>query len=317
MKMKMRKTILQILLLTVCLTAFGQAKKPTLMVVPSDTWCIENGFTKQFQIDGETKTVPDYEAALQGNGDLKIAITTIGTLMSDRGFPLKDMEQTLKSISLSEAEDMATTSKTGASVEESPLDIINKRAKSDIILDLYWKEVPSGPRKALTFNLRALDAYTNKQIAGVNGTSEPSMTSELSELLTAAVIGGIDNFNNQMMTYFTDMADKGREVGLNVRIWEGSPVNLESEVKGSVLTDLIEDWVADNTVKGVYNLADATESMMTFEQVRIPLYDANERALDTRRWARGLANILRSKGLNVKLNMRGLGLATIIIGEKE
>ena len=305
------------MMLAVCLASSGQAKKPTLMVVPSDTWCIENGFTKQLQIDGETKTVPDYEEALQVSGDLKIAITTLGTLMANRGFPLKDMEQTIKSLNIASAEDMATTSKKGESVDESPLDIIKKRAKCDIILDLYWKEIPSGPRKALTFNLRALDAYTNKQISGINGTSEPTMTAELSEMLSAALIGGIDNFNNQVMNHFTDMAANGREVGLNLRVWDNSEVNFESDVKGKVLSDIIEDWVAANTVKGVYSLSDATETMMTFEQVRIPLYDKDERAIDTRRWARGLVRELRSKGLNVKVNMRGLGLVTLIIGEPE
>ena len=36
--------ILPVMLLCTVL-AFGQAKKPTLMVVPSDNWCITNGYT--------------------------------------------------------------------------------------------------------------------------------------------------------------------------------------------------------------------------------------------------------------------------------
>ena len=312
----MKKILTLALCLAMCLMANGQAKKPTLMVVPSDTWCFEHGYSKQMDIDGETKTVPDYEKALLENSDLKIVTTKLGSLMQDRGFPLKDMEQTLKSLNTQNAEDMVTTSKRSAGISETPLDRIKKRAKCDIILDLYWKEVYSGPRKSLTFNLRALDAYTNKQIAGVNGTSEPTMTAELSEMLTAAVQGSIDNFNNDLMAYFTDMSENGREVALNVRVWDDSPTNLESEVGGDMLSNVIEDWVSDNTVKGVYSLADATETMMTFEQVRIPLYNKDNRALDTRRWAMGLMGMLRSKGLDVKLTMRGLGLATIIIGEK-
>lgn len=132
-------------------------------------------------------------------------------------------------------------------------------------------------------------------------------------MLKSAMVGGIDNLNNGLMDYFTKMSESGREVALNINIFEDSGLTLEDEVKGEVLTDMIENWVADNTVNGVYNLADATESMMQFDQVRIPLYDKNERALDTRRWARGLARHLQSKGVGTKLTMQGLGKATVII----
>ena len=35
----MKKFILSLGLAILCLTAMGQAKKPTLMVVPRDNWC--------------------------------------------------------------------------------------------------------------------------------------------------------------------------------------------------------------------------------------------------------------------------------------
>ena len=55
---------------------------------------------------------------------------------------------------------------------------------------------------------------------------------------------------------------------------------------------------------------------MYFEQVRIPLVNAQGRALDTRRWARGLVEKLRQMGITSKLMVKGLGQATIVIGEK-
>ena len=45
--------------------AFGQAKKPTLMVVPSDNWCITNGYSIQFDNQGTVETIPDYKRAFQ------------------------------------------------------------------------------------------------------------------------------------------------------------------------------------------------------------------------------------------------------------
>ena len=312
----MKKAILTCVALFVSVMAFSQAKKPTIMVVPSKTWCNDMGYTKTFDTNGGSTVAPDYERAFLENGDLKVAITTIGSMMTDLGFPLKDMEQNLSALSLTRAETAAKTSKSGSEVALTPLDIVNARAKSDIIFELYWKVNSRGPRSTLTYNLRALDAYTNKQIAATNGTSDPSISSELSVLLQEAVNASMGQMEEQLMKHFDDMGRNGREVALVVEKWESSPYDLESEFGGKELSELIEDWMGENTVNGVYNTLDATEDKMEFEQVRIPLYGANNRQTDTRQWARGLVNFLKSKGVDSKLNMRGLGHATITIGEK-
>ena len=83
---------------------------------------------------------------------------------------------------------------------------------------------------------------------------------------------------------------------------------------------LIEDWVSDNTMKGRFSTSDATETMMLFEQVRIPLYyerNGQQRALDCRRWTKGLKKYLSSEfEIDSKLMMKGLGQAQLIIGGK-
>ena len=206
----MKKTILTCVALLASVMAFSQAKKPTIMVVPSLTWCNEMGYTKTFDTNGGSKTVADYERAFLENGDMKVAITTIGSMMGDMGFPLKDMEQNLNALSQSRAETTARTSKSGSDVEQTPLDIINARAKSDIIFDLYWKVNVRGPRRTLTYNLRALDAYTNKQVAAANGTSDPSISSELAVLLQEAVNASMGKIEEQLMKHFDDMGRNGK-----------------------------------------------------------------------------------------------------------
>ena len=315
--MNMKRIWLLFAALCCAVGAFSQAKKPTLMVVPGDVWCNENGFVKHFDNMGENQVVPDYVKAFQNSGELKVAITTIGSMMQQRGFPLKDMEQTVKSLANASAEDMATTSKNGEGLAESPLDLLKKRAKSDIILELYWKVNKIGMRKSLTFNLRALDAYTNKQVGALSGTTEPTISETTELMLQGAVEGGMDQLNSELMTYFTDMANKGREVALNIKVWNDSPKNLEDDLNGGTLADFIEEWVSNHTVNKSFSLLDATENMMNFEQVRIPLYlPGTEVALDTRRWAKDLSKELAAKGIANKLMMKGLGEATIVIGGK-
>jgi len=56
---------------------------------------------------------------------------------------------------------------------------------------------------------------------------------------------------------------------------------------------------------------------MLFEQVRIPLYDANNRPVDTRGWARDLQRMLKDRyRVDSKLMTKGLGQASIVVGEK-
>ena len=145
--MKLRFLSLAMLFLA-CLTAFGQAKKPKLMVVPSDAWCKEHGYMQNFDNQGSVEQIPDYRQALLNNKDLNNVIAKIGVLMADLGFPLVSMEQTMKSINNLTAEDNLIRSKTsGASMTESPLDRLRRVAKADILLQIDWTVSEMGPKK--------------------------------------------------------------------------------------------------------------------------------------------------------------------------
>lgn len=296
--------------------AFSQAKKPTLMVVPSDLYCNQHGYTQTFNNQGQKEIVPDYKRAIQNDPQLLTGITVIGQMMADRGFPLKLMEQELKNLNQESAEDALLTSKSGADVAETPVDRLKKTSKSDIILQVTWLVNKTGPKYSLTFNLLGIDAYTNKQIAACQGTGEPTFSAELPVLIEESIANHLETFTTQLQNHFDDMFENGREITLRCKKWDDSEFDFESEFNGDELSDIIEDWVSANTVKGRFNTSDATENFMYFEQVRIPLFDENQRATDARRWARGLINKLKSYGVPAKLMMKGLGQATIIIGGK-
>lgn len=309
--------------LMLCISAFGQAKRPSIMVVPSDSWCVKKGYVQEFDNMGTKQIVPDYRAALQNDSDLRFAITKIGEMMSERGFPLKDLEASLKSLQEQAAEDAMLTSKQGSDVAESPIDKLKKVAKSDIVMDLEYTVNQIGPKKSLTFNLRGLDAYTDKQVAAATGTGTPSFTPELAILIEEAVLGHIDNFNAQLQAHFDDLFAKGREIVVRIKVWGDAEYDLESEFGDDDLElgQIIEDWLADNAVNGAFNTVDATENMMLFEQVRIPMVtttsDGKERQVDARRWVGGLRKYLKDNfEIESKLMMQGLGQAQLVIGSK-
>lgn len=312
------KKFLVIIILSVCSgSLFGQAKKPTIMIVPSDNWCITNGFFTEFDNQGQKVKVSDYKRALQENADLIKVIASINSLMSERGFPLKNLESVLKSLESQSAEDAMLTSKTGSSTSESPIDKLKKTAKADIWMQLTWTVKTMGPKVSVDFVLTGIDAYTDKQIAGADGTGPASFTADVSTLLSEAVLAHIDGFNSKLQMHFDDMFANGREVILRIKKFDSFDGDLESEYGGSELGSIIESWVSENTVQGRFNTTDATENAMLFEQVRIALYDATNKAQDARSWAKGLQKMLKEKyQIESKLMTRGLGQAQIVIGEK-
>lgn len=300
-------------------TMYGQAKKPTIMILPSDNWCEQRYFMTEFDNQGTKQKVPNYKQAFQEDTELNLVISQIGSLMIDRGFPLKNAEQELKAIEAREAEMNMTSSKTsGSSVSESPLDKLKNKAKADILIQIWWKVNKSDVGKSISFEINAYDTYTSKLIASASGTGAPNAQDIVPILIQKAVLEKVDAFNTQLQGHFDDMFKNGREIRLTVRKWDSWENDLEKEVDGIELTEHIENWVRDNTVSKRYNVSDASENLMSIEQVRIPLLDESGNPIDARQFTRGLQKHLKGSpyGYDVKLLTRGLGEAILILGEK-
>ena len=300
-------------------SVFAQAKKPTLMILPSDNWCVQRYFISEYDNQGTKMKVPNYKQAFQEDAEIGQVISKIGSLMIDRSFPLKDAEQEIKNLEQQSAEDAMTTSSTGsAALAESPLDKLKKRAKADILIQIWWSVNKTEAGRSVNFTLEAFDAYTSKRIAASTGTGSVSTTEVIPVLLQQAVNSNIDPFVAQLQAHFTDMFDNGREITVRIKRWQNWANNLETEFGGKELSDVIDDWFKKNTVKGRFNSSDVTENLMTLEQVKIPIYDLQGKALDARLFLRDLQKLLKSGPYNIdsKLMIRGLGEASLVLGEK-
>lgn len=301
------------------LTEVAMGKKPSIMVVPSDVWCIQQGYYTEVDNQGQTERVPDYARALQSDPNLLLVISKIGELMAERGYPLSDLEAALKSIREEETDMMVLTSKdTGSELAETPMEQLNRVAKADIWMQMTWSENHMGPRVSVSFNLQGKDAYTGKQIAASSGTCPAIFASmlDLPVYLAENVGANIEPFNNQLMAFFDDMSQNGREVRLTCRCWDDAGYDFESDFDGEELGFLIEDVVAETTANNKYTL-DASQNKLNFTQVRIPLVDERGRDLDARRWANKIKRMLKEKyNLESKLISKGLGHAILILGGK-
>ena len=316
----MKKYIFTLVMALVALVASAQIKKPELMVIPSDVWCISNGYYTEVENMGTTVKVPNYKQALQENVGLKLAIAKLNDLMAERQFPLKSLEQEIKNLEQRRMEDNLTTSKAGNDLAESPLDEVARTAKCDIILELTWDVKDFGPKHSLSYILEGRDAYTSKSIGAASGTGAPSFTADVDVLLEEAIVANMDNFNNRLLDHFTEMQTIGREISLDIKVFANNAagIDLETEFGDDELLDVINNWLQLNTVQGRFTMPYASENVANFTQVRIPVYDERGRAVDANGFAKGLAKMLKKEPYNIpsKVLVKGLGRAVIILGEK-
>ena len=293
-------------------------KKPTIMILPSDNWCEMRYFMTTYDNQGTKVKTPDYQLAFQQDTEIGPVISKVGGLLTALDYSIKDAEQEIKKINLKTAEDNVTFSKTsGATLVESPLDLLKRRIKSDVLIQISWQMNKETFGRSITFNLEAFDTYTSKRIASSTGTTAAS-SDPVPIILEQAVKDRIAEFDALMVKWYKDQQTHGREIVLTIRCWDNWENDLETEFEGEELTDCIQDWLKTHCVDGNYNLSDGTESFAQFEQVRIPLLDERGNALDARGFATQLRKHLNKPPYNFpsKVMQRGLGEAILVLGEK-
>ena len=300
--------------------ASAQAKKPTIMIFPHDVWMTDHNYMDEITVQGRKKRVPRYEDAFQTDRDINNVVAKIGEMMTERGMNLESLAEMTRSIDENSAiDEFVESSTSGASMAESAYDRIMNTAKSDIRVYVDWKINQTGPRRSVTYTLTGRDAYTGKQIANASGTGQPSISAETAVLLEEAVLENMDQFVSQLQAHFDDLLANGREIAVSVRLFDnGSGLSFEDEYDGDELSQIIDDWMNENTVQHRYSLKSSSATRLEFNQVRIPLYDERGRAMDAKRFVNQLRKFLQAQpyGIVSKDNTRGLGHGIIILGEK-
>ncbi len=323
----MKKSIvIAALLLAFQFVGWSQAKKPTIMVVPADAFCERYGYVQQANAMGQTVSSPDYSRAMKENADIRTLVAAMADFMAKNDFPIQSLEQELKRLQTEDAElAMMTGKNSGAEVDETPLERLRRSAKADIILDLDYEVHRIGPQKQVTFNLQAIDAYSSKIISGNTGASTAANV-PLTSLLEECVLSFKDNFLSGLQHYFDDLFANGREISVTLLRYNNCPVDFEEEyeVNGEEyeLAEIIEAWMADNTVEGRFTTAAKSANRLRFNQVRIPLYAQNmngrDVAIDAEAFVKPLVRMLKKAPykLTVGSAPRGLGDVWITIGDK-
>lgn len=295
--MKLSSFILSCLLLflpgVVMSTSAQTAKKPKIIIVPSDALLNKMGLLNQSEDMGEVNYVANYKKFFLDD-EAKACISKFNEMMADRGYPMISLESELKKVQSGKKLTVA----------------------SDIKVGLNYNIKKRGPEKLLYAEFEAVDNYSSKPVAAASGESSPAIGVTTINLLQEAVLSNFDKFCNSLQSYFDDVIANGRETSLSL---VASDIDLTEDNGGKSILDETEEWLKASCVNGAYSLDSEEENKLDFSQARIPLFDAQGKGMDARNFYKGLVKHLNSflapRGLKAKAKSEGLGDVTITISQ--
>lgn len=287
---------------------------PHVMVVPDLIYCKGHDFVQQFDNNGTTEIIPDYERALSEDPSLHSVLTQIAQLITDRNADIVIVDL-LEAINNAKA-DAAMAAANQGDMAESVEEAIIRNSEADILVKVQFDLLKHGPQYQVSYTLTGTDAYTNRMFAPIEGMGEPSTSANPVLLLREAVYQNMDAFLQKMLDYYKGMQTKGRMVAFDIKS-TGSGVDMNTKVGQYALHEVIEDFLFDNSVDG--NGLERVKSGTTFMQyqgVYIPLVSTirgRQRKQGAKDVANKLVNMLEEKGIAADYKVRGLGKVNIYI----
>ena len=290
-----------------------QTQKPTMLVLPSDQLMQRFGCIRTEVSLGKQLQVRDYNSYLLTDPDAKFIIASIQSAFIEFGYPLNDLEQTLKSINDQEMVDEVS------GIKKDSKTILLTNARPDIILELdYDMTTDRSSRdysKSLTYTLRAIDAFSNKVVATIQAAGVKNANGNTATMMGEAVQKNSKDFTKQINKHFDDLIANGRDITMRVMIDANESFTMSDEsIYGDTYADFILDYMKVNTLMGTYNLQRNTDTEMYFANVRIKTLNDNGTQYSAYDFARELSKALNKEcGVKSKNVTQGLGDAMIII----
>lgn len=289
---------------------------PHVMVVPDLIYCKSHGFTQQFNNNGSTEVIPDYERALSEDPSLHAVLTQIAQLITDRNsdFVIVDIIEAINNAKADRAMAAANAGDESESVDEA----IIRNSEADILVKVQFDLVKNGPEYRVSYVLNGTDAYTSRNFAPVSGLGKPSTSTNPVALLRETVFENEFAFADKLLNYYLSMEKKGRMVAFDIKTTSTASVNMSSKINGHSLREWIDYFLYDNSVDGNgLERVQGGSTFLRYQGVYIPLSFTNsfgqKRKLAAKDVAQKLVDFLESKGVNADYKIRGLGKVNIYI----
>ncbi len=267
--------------------------QPTIMVIP-------------FAREGVT-----LRSVYENNELTRIAITKVKEGFDQRGVNTIDLRAKLKQTNLNEALQEGQQ-------HETKDDVIAVSG-ADIYVEVDASSNPSKTGNSAYVILTAFDAFSGESFANKTASSPKIYTDNYEKLIEKAVEAEIDNLLNTIQEKFNDVHLNGRTITVHVGIEEGSELSLDSEFndEGDYVSEMIENWVSDHAFNGTYHIQGATSNKITFDQVKVPLFDEEGKNYRISAFANAFRKYMRANGISVKQTIQGNNVVFVITGLRE
>ena len=283
----MKKSIIQtVLFLLFMLPTIAQnVVQPKIMVIP---------YTKE----GE-----DIRTVLEADENKRIVLTKIKEAFDERGVTTIDFIAKLKAME-----------------SGNVFNLDNKQDAKSLIIDMSGADIyveaeiiclqgsVSGKEEGrVKVVVTAYEAATGASLANKVGESGTFYTSDIGKLGMKAISSCADDFLRVMQTKFSDIADNGRSLMLQIGFEENSQYTMESEVgnQGFQLQDEIELWVEEHSHNGNYHLQGVSPMKMVFDDIKLPLTDETGKNYSTSKFGMEILRFFRSLNIQVSRSNRG------------
>lgn len=304
----------------VCCACLGQAQQadmPTIIIFPDDAWMNDHSYMNTVDNDGETEYIPRYNDAFVQNREMGTAIQAVQKVLTERGFQHEDLQSLLKDMKRERAEELANAAD-GDGAEKGAMDELLQQARPDIRVDLDYSVKPMGPRNYIQFRLKAVDAYCNDQIASCEGSVEGT-TDPIDLALRKVIAGKCDEFCEQIINYFMDLRENGRQITVIFRAADGSGIDFKKDEIGNdedTYDDYLHQWIRKHAVNKAGKKGRMTNKMCEFKNVRIPFFDEDGEPTEAETWAKGIRKAFKAEtGLKIaKGQGNTLGRVNFLVG---
>lgn len=273
-----------VLFLFFCFTSvlFAQnTNLPKIMVIP---------FTK----DGE-----DLRTVLDDNINTRIAIAKVKEGFDSRGFTTVDFVGKLKSAKDNQVFTMDNQTDIKAKILEL--------SGSDIYVVTETSTKTDATGSSATVIITGYETATGNSIANKVSNSGKFQTNDIEKLVAKAVEKSMDEFTFMVSDKFNLIAKNGRSVLVDFGFSENSSINMTSEIgnTGLALSDVLEEWISQNSLNGSYHIQGTTNQKMIFDEVKIPLKDKNSNNYTSTKFALDIFKYLKSLNLDVSKEIKG------------
>jgi len=261
--------------------------QPTIMVIP---------FAKKGQ---SIRTV------LENNELARVATTKVKEGFDTRGVNTIDLRAKLKQVN--------NTNVINDGAAQDMKSQVIQLSGADIYVEVEANANYASSGNSVTVIMTAYDAFSGESLANKVSNSPSFYTKNFEKLTSKAVDKDIEEFLNVIQSKFDVIVEEGRSVVFDISIEDLADYDFDREMEGDLfLSEVIEEWIAENAYKGYYHIQGTSEYKMIFDIVKVPLVDERGSPFRMSKLANNFKRFLKKQGIACDRTVQGGNLVFVL-----